>query len=162
MSFIVTSMSEVNTASDNRLYYVIGARDVLPNGLFNPFQREAKRVVWQQYQRDADGAIITDDNGDKLSEWVIGHPKLVKPLVGKVPVTGDIVTMAVEPYTIPGVDKDGNKMDRVVNTYTTIVFPRENVETVFRNAGHPIISETDASEEVTANAPAETEPKLVQ
>lgn len=59
-------------------------------------------------------------------------PKQLMGHVGKEYPGARVVTRKVTEYTIG---------ENTVNQYTTIVLPKENIETVFKNAGHTLQTE---------------------
>ena len=97
-----------NVSSDGRRYLI---------GVFsdpeNPFGNQVIRSIAEQSANSPDFE---------------GKVKAIRSMIGQT-TKGDIVTAKCEPYDING---------RQVNTYTAVVFGHENIETVFRNAGHPI------------------------
>lgn len=114
---IVSEDGKYNVTSDGRLYLM---------GEFenpeNPFGGIVRRMIAQQF----------DSTGNPY--WKV-NLKGIQASIGKV-VAGNIVTHSCEPYEIG---------DRIVTSYTAVVFAHENMETVFRNAGHPIESVVEES-----------------
>lgn len=117
---VVDETGKFNVTSDGRLYLM---------GEFenpeNPFGGLVRRMIAQQF----------DSQGNPY--WKVNLAG-IRASVGKV-VAGDIVTKECESYEIG---------DRTVNTYTAVVFAHENVATVFRNAGHPLATESAVEETV--------------
>jgi hypothetical protein len=104
---------KLNETSDGRKYYMTEWADGS-----NPFAPTRQRMIAQQ----------VNSNGEAV--WTAGSPDDVKRFIGKSVDGVKMVTKTVAPYQVG---------DRTVTTYTAIVFPHENVETVFRNAGHAIM-----------------------
>lgn len=104
---------KLNETSDGRKYYMVECADGS-----NPFAPSRQRMIAQQ----------VNANGEAY--WPAGSPSDVRKFVGKVIEGARFVTKTVAPYAV---------QDRTVNTYTAIVFGHENEETVFKNAGHPIM-----------------------
>ena len=115
----VSDDGKFNVMTDGRLYFLVDFAD--PD---NPFGGRRTRMVGQQLNSAGD------------AEWRV-TPESIRALVGKT-VKGDIVTRNVEPYEVG---------DNTVTQYTTVVFAHETVETVFRQANHPL---TEAEVEVEA------------
>lgn len=109
----VDSKTGLNVTSDGRLYYIAEFSDPT-----NPFAPTRVKMISQQ--KDSQGNFI----------WKGGDPEVIKNYVGKQ-IAATTETHPVEDYDVNG---------RVVSTYTAVVFQHENVETVFRNAGHPIVN----------------------
>ncbi len=104
---------------ESRKFYVATFQDAI-----NPFAKPAKRTIFQSH--DAEGKAL----------WVTGDPSLVT--IG-MQIPGEIKTMAVTPYDIT----IGEEV-RSVSSYTAPVFSNELLETVFKNAGHPLVGSTVA------------------
>ena len=101
-----------NLTSDGREYYIAIFADAN-----NPFAGHKTRVISQQF------------DSEQNAVWKGGDPKSIKAYIGKE-MAGSFIKAKVEPYEIN---------DRTVDTYTAVVLGHENVETVFRNAGHSIV-----------------------
>jgi len=71
-------------------------------------------------------------SSDEQGNFSGATPKQLAAAIGKELPGARVVTKKVTEYTIG---------ENRVNQYTTIVLPKENVETVFKNAGHPIQTE---------------------
>jgi hypothetical protein len=110
--------SGYNLTSDGRAYYIAEFQDSN-----NPFSPKREKMISQQF-RDA------ENKKDPI--WKAGDPSVIKAFVGKT-IAGSIVTKTVEPYDVNG---------RTATTYTAVVLAHENVETVFKNANHPIVDVT--------------------
>lgn len=119
----IDSKTGMNITSDGRLYYIAEFQD--PN---NPFSPKREKVIAQQF----------DSIGNPI--WKGGDPSVIKTFVGKQ-VAGEIVTKQVEAYQVA---------ERIATTYTAVVLAHENVETVFRNAGHPLVDTTTGEVKVAA------------
>lgn len=122
---VATKASAVLTASDTRQYYKLEAQEQN-----NPFGGTGKRNIFQQFTAKSAPDKV---NNDINPAWVnVATPDQIKAMIAsKTPFPGEIATREVEPYTIPG-------SDRILSTYTAIVFSRESVETVFKRAGHAL------------------------
>lgn len=122
----LVSMSEVQTAKDNRQFFV---------GTFSPGfgQLKVKRIMWEQFIRDSKTGLPTDKK-----QWERGTPAEAKVLIasGEL-IEGKKVTHKVAPYVL-GTGENA----RTVDTYSTVVFADENEITVFANANHPILDES--------------------
>lgn len=114
---ILSADGKFNVTSDDR-FYLMGEFE----NPSNPFGGVVRRMIAQQF----------DSAGTPY--WKVNLAG-IRASIGKV-IAGDIVTAKCEPYEIS---------DRTVDSYTAVVFAHENVETVFRNAGHSMI--TSAIEE---------------
>lgn len=131
----VTAKSAVRTekvrtdGKESRKFYVVTFQDAT-----NPFAKPAKRTIFQSH--DTEGK----------ASWITGDPSLVT--IGML-IPGEIKTMAVAPYDIT----IGEEV-KSVSSYTAPVLGNELLETVFKNAGHPLagstISETAERISVTA------------
>lgn len=114
---VLVGMSEVKEASDGRKYFTAE----FSSGFG---QRPVRRNFWEQYRKDAQGNILS-------KYWERGTPEqALKLLESGEKIEGSIITHDVQEYEIG---------ERKVSTYTTVVFPGENVEKVFQNANHPIL-----------------------
>lgn len=86
-------------------------------------------------------------SSNEKGDFAGATPKQLLAAVGKELPGARVVTKKVTEYTIG---------ENRVNQYTTIVLPKENVETVFKNAGHFIQTEEfvdeSTSEIITAHA----------
>ena len=86
-------------------------------------------------------------SSNEKGDFAGATPKQLLAAVGKELPGARVVTKKVTEYTIG---------ENRVNQYTTIVLPKENVETVFKNAGHPIQTEEFVDEStgeiITAHA----------
>ena len=107
---------KLNLTKDGRKYYIAIFQD--PS---NPFGVERYRVISQQ----------SDSAGNAV--WRSGNPALIKQFVGKL-IPGDLVTKDVEEYIVG---------DNTVSQYTCVVLKGESIETIFRQQGHELGSETD-------------------
>lgn len=106
------STSGYNLTEDGREYYIAVFEDSN-----NPFAAKKSRVISQQL------------NNQGVPEWKAASPHAIKQYLGKE-IAGNFVTAKVEPYDISG---------RIVDIYTAVVLGHENVETVFKNSGHPLL-----------------------
>ena len=111
---------KLNQTSDGRGYCMATFSD--PS---NPFAVTRSRVL--QQQMDADGN----------PQWRTATPAQLKSWIGKQ-IPGEFVTRTVEPYTVNGRD---------CTTYTAVVLKGESIETIFRSAGHELIT----ADSVTSN-----------
>jgi hypothetical protein len=107
---LLSADGKFNVTTDKREYLMAEFEN--PS---NPFGGVVRRMIAQQFE----------SNGTPY--WKVNLAG-IRASVGKV-IAGDIVTSKCEPYEIG---------DHTVDSYTAVVFAHENVETVFRNAGHPI------------------------
>ncbi len=86
-------------------------------------------------------------SSNEKGDFAGATPKQLLAAVGKELPGARVVTKKVTEYTIG---------ENRVNQYTTIVLPKENVETVFKNAGHLIQTEEFVDEStgeiITAHA----------
>ena len=86
-------------------------------------------------------------SSNEKGDFAGATPKQLLAAVGKELPGARVVTKKVTEYTIG---------ENRVNQYTTIVLPKENVETVFKNAGHLIQTEEfldeSTGEIITAHA----------
>ena len=86
-------------------------------------------------------------SSDEQDNFSGATPKQLATSVGKELPGARVVTKKVTEYTIG---------ENRVNQYTTIVLPKENVETVFKNAGHTLQTEEfvdeTTGEVITAHA----------
>lgn len=119
---LLISMSDVKTATDGRQYYQAIFQDQS-----NPFSDARSRMFWS-------GANAV---------WTGGNPATIAPLVGKLVLEGEIMTLDVAPYTIG---------DKTVSSYTCVVFKGELPSKVFKSSGHELasVSATVAPELVEA------------
>lgn len=85
----------------------------------NPFAASVIRNIFQSH---------VGDEG-KTAIWRGGNPSEVAQFIGKT-IPGAIVTKLVVPYTIG---------EKTVNKYTTVVYFNEDVATVFKSCGHPLV-----------------------
>lgn len=117
---------KLNKTEDGRLYCQVELSD---DDLFKTSKRNMM--------------YSSDDNGN----FAGATPKQLSAVIGKELPGARVVTKKVTEYTI-GENK--------VNQYTTIVLSKENVETVFKNAGHSIQTEEFVDEStgeiITAHA----------
>lgn len=93
--------------------------------------------------------ILTDDDlfktskrnmmysSDATGNFPGASPKDLVKHVGKEYPGARVVTRKVTEYTIG---------QNIVNQYTTIVLPKENIETVFKNSGHTLQTEEYVNE----------------
>ncbi len=107
---------KLNVAEDGRKYYMAVFADPT-----NPLAPEKTRMVAQ----------TTNSNGDPI--WRAGRPEKMKKFVGKL-IPGDFITKKVEMYEIG---------ENEVDIYSCVVLKGENIETVFRQNGHEILSDND-------------------
>jgi hypothetical protein len=114
----VDAKSGWNISSDGRLYYIATFQD---NS--NPFAPTREKVISQQF----------DSQHNPI--WKGGDPKEIEKFIGKE-INAKAVTMKVPSYKVG---------DRDVNIYTAVVLGHENVETVFKNAGHPLEDVVDTT-----------------
>lgn len=118
-SLTLVSISEVKTEKErvdskkSRDYYTAEFRDVS-----NPFAPTVKRNFFQAH----------DESGANTM-WKGADPKSVAGFIGKQ-IPGQIVRATVLPYQIG---------DRTVDSYTTAILSHENVERVFKAAGHELV-----------------------
>tara|TARA_R100001244_G_scaffold68988_1_gene56488 strand:- start:4513 stop:5094 length:582 start_codon:yes stop_codon:yes gene_type:complete len=107
---------KLNVSEDGRKYYMAIFADPT-----NPLAPEKTRMVAQ----------TTNSNGDPI--WRAGRPEKMKKFVGKL-IPGDFITRKVEMYEIG---------ENEVEIYSCVVLKGENIETVFRQNGHDILSDND-------------------
>lgn len=124
---VAIGMSSVRTAKDNRQYFVGELRPGLG-------QRSVKRTFWEQFKKDAKtNEIIVDANGVQEKYWERASPEEFAAAISeKIAIEGKKVTATVESYTLG---------DKVVNTFSTAIFPDEKAELVFANQLHPMVDE---------------------
>lgn len=129
----VVAVGDLQEAKDGRNFFTITLQ-----GGFG--QKTISRNMWQQVKRDDEGNAI-----EGSAYWERGSREDALALLeSKQPIEAKKVTLEVEPYLIG---------DRKVNTYSTVIFPDENIETVFRNAGHPIV-DTETGEVIASTKKA--------
>jgi len=116
---------KVNLSKDGAQYIGVTLED-----RSNPLKYVKRHVNYRQ-QKNAAGEWV----------WRGATPQQFAKLQGSK-VNGNVVTHNVQPYDVQG---------REVNSYTTIVLAGENPATVFRSAGHEIVSQ--AAEEVAMPMP---------
>ena len=127
----LVSISEVKTEKQrtdgkiSRKYYTAYFADA-----HNPFAKQVQRNIFQSHSTD--GTVAT---------WKSGDPMLVKSFVGKE-IPGQFVNSTVETYKID---------DRDVSTFTTVVLEGENVNTIFKQNGHPIVTKAEDKAEEAIN-----------
>jgi len=126
------SPSGYNLTTDGREYYIAVFQDSN-----NPFASLKSRVISQQF----------DSQGNPV--WKAADPHTIKQYLGKE-LAGNFVTKKVAPYSIG---------DRMVDSYTAVVLGHENVDTVFKNAGHDLIDTQTG--EITSKAVIANEVKEV-
>lgn len=126
----LVELSDLRTASDERQYFVAGFQPAFG-------QRLVRRTFWQQFKRDSKTGMLTPQK-----YWERGSYEDAKALLesGEM-VEGMKITRTVSPYKI----NEGTENEREVSTYSTIVFPDENILSVFSAAGHEII-DSDSGE----------------
>lgn len=135
---IITEVSPIQTAKDTRKFFTIRV-----NGGFG--QRVVSRNMWEQLRQRPDGSVS--------KYWERGtHAQALELMEKQIPVAGEVVTRNVVPYTIDG---------REVKTYTTLVFPGENIEAVFANNNHPIVDENGEIKDTRKKAILGTNPSQV-
>lgn len=118
----VVERSEVKLAKDGRSYFTA----TLSAGFG---QKNVSRNFWQQYRRDPKTGLPTN-----VLYWERGTPQMADQLIAsQETIEGSIEMRKVVPYEI-----GENKVD----TYTTVVFPGENIEAVFAGANHNIVDES--------------------
>lgn len=100
--------NELNETVDGRKYCVVELVE-------KAFLSTTKRII--SYSMNEDG------------KWPGMTPKELKTFEGSDYPGARVVTQRVKEYSIG---------ERKVSTYSTIILPKENVETVFRNAGHTL------------------------
>lgn len=102
---------KLNQTEDGRLYCQVELADD------DLFKRSKRNMMY---------------SSDEKGNFAGATPKQLLAAVGKELPGARVVTKKVTEYTIG---------ENIVNQYTTIILPKENVETVFKNAGHPIQTE---------------------
>jgi|15BtaG_2_1085339.scaffolds.fasta_scaffold02482_3 hypothetical protein len=118
---------KLNQTSDGRGYCMAHFSD--PQ---NPFATIRTRVLQQQF----------DANDNPV--WKSATPVMLKAWVGKE-IPGEFITRDVETYQVS---------DRDCTTYTAVVLKGENIETIFKGAGHALATDTPLAvvvDEVDAN-----------
>jgi hypothetical protein len=116
----IIAMSDVRTAKDGRNYFVAEFRPSLG-------QRVVKRTFWEQFVRDAKTQVV-----DKTKKfWERMSPTECKEAIASgEAIIGEKITHTVEPYELG---------DKLVDSYSTVIFPDENAYTLFANQNHPIV-----------------------
>jgi len=125
---IIIDLSDLRKASDNRNYFVA----TFSSGFG---QKVVKRTFWEQFKKDAAGNNLTEKYWERGS-----YDQAMGLLSSGEAIEGNRVTRTVEPYMI-----GEGENQRSVNTYTTVVFPGESVESVFTAADHNIV-DTESGE----------------
>lgn len=130
-NLLITNVSEVKTASDERNYAVVTFSKSTPNGEVIPFSKSAKRLIWTK--PDADGN----------QEWEGGSsPEVIKEWMNaKNTLEGDIKTFDVKPYTIT--DKNSGE-EREVSTFTCVVLGHETPSSALSVWGRELRQESDS------------------
>jgi len=119
---------DYNVTSDGRLYYIAEFKDSN-----NPFETSRDKTIFQQFK---------DSENKKNPIWKGGDPHEVRKYIGKN-IDGRIITAKVEEYMLG---------DKLLNVYTCVVLGHENIENVFKNAGHPLITIDKTIEETLDNS----------
>ena len=127
------AISEVREAKDGRKYFIATFRPGLG-------QRQVNRTFWQQFKRDAQGANTEEKYWERMSP-----EEAIDAIKGKESIEGAKITHTVEAYQIG---------DRMVSTYSTVIFPDETPEALFRAQNHPIVDET-TGEIIDTRTPAQ-------
>jgi len=125
---------KLNETSDGRAFYMADFQD--PD---NPFAPVRTRMVSQQFD-SADNPV-----------WKAGNPAMIKKFVGKL-IPGEIITLDVPDFQIG---------ERVVNTATSVVLKGENIQTIFRQAGHDL-DEEEQEDDAQLETTVESEPTAEQ
>lgn len=121
MGLKIKSVGELKTASDNRQYYAVefsagfGQKNISRN-IFETFKTDSKTGLPTQEKVWSRGT-----REEALAQMRLGHE-----------VEAQKVTKTVEPYMIG---------ENTVNSYSTVVFADEKIESVFASANHPILNE---------------------
>lgn len=146
----VTSVSQEKVRSDNKASRLfVGAtfsEAVGTEGKYyaNPF-RTSYRNIFQKHS--ADGMTAT---------WKITPDQLGALKAGQLAIPGEIVTKKVESYAV--LDAKGNQQKTkegqpvFADKYTAVVLGGEDVNQIFKAAGHEIIGEV--SNDIEATSPA--------
>lgn len=121
---------KINEGSDGAQYCTLVITDDS-----NPFK---KAIHVRNYRQQM--------SGNKW-RWPGLTPKEFSALQGKE-IRGRFYSAIVEPYEING---------RIVHQYTTFVAENESVATVFRNAGHPLLVNTETGEVAMESATKQVE-----
>jgi len=109
------------TATDGRMYFNVDF-----SAGFG--QKKVSRLFWEQYKRDAKTGLPTE-----AKSWERGSPEQATALMlSGGTVEGEKVTRKVAPYVIG---------ENTVDSYSTLLFPGENIVSVFAAAKHNIIDE---------------------
>lgn len=121
---------KINESSDGAQYCTLVITDDS-----NPFK---KSTCVRNYRQQMSGGKW---------KWPGLTPKEFSALQGKE-IGGRFYTAIVEPYQIDG---------RIVHQYTTFVAENESVATVFRNAGHALVVNTETGEVAMESATKQVE-----
>lgn len=132
----IVSRGKEQVASDGRKYF---------SALISPGfgQKNVTYNFWEQYIRDSAGL------NTPAKRWERATPEQADALIASgESFLAEKVTAKVEAYTIG----EGEKA-RLVDTYSTIVFPDQKAESVFASANHPMLDLT-TGELIGAKKPA--------
>lgn len=103
----------------------------------NPLLRTRTRNFFQQH---------VNVGGDIQCVWRGANPAIIiSKLVGKT-VPGKILELDVEPYELEVQTKNGPEM-RTIKTYTCVVMDGEMPNTVFKQNGHILLEDVEATAE---------------
>jgi len=117
----IVAVGDLKTATDGRQYFGVDF-----SAGFG--QKKSTRQMWEQFKRDSKTGLPTSEK-----YWERGtRQEALALMAAGAPIEGEKVTKNVTPYQIPG-------QEQMLTTYSTIVFPDENVVNVFASAGHNIV-----------------------
>lgn len=118
----IVSVGELKEAKDGRKYFAITVQAGFG-------QKVRSRNIFESFKRDAQG------NPTEEKIWDRGTREQALTLMkSNQPISGAIVTRKVGTYTLPSNEQS-------LSTYTTVVFPDENIVSVFASANHNIVDE---------------------
>ncbi len=125
-SLKIVEVSAERVASDERKYFVA----TLSSGFG---QKPVKRTFWQQFKKDEKNVNIPNSQ-----YWERGsHSEALALMKSGELIEGEKVTRTVKPYAI-----GEGENSRMVDTYTTVIFPGETVDNVFAANDKEIIDLT--------------------
>lgn len=126
---------KLNKMEDGRLFFIAELEDD------DLFKRTKRSVVYS-----------TNEKG----QWQGANPKQFAAVIGQVVPDARVVSEAVMPYSIGEGDKA-----RMVSTYSTIILAKENVVTVFNNAGHTLANDETMVSENTGEVFEKAQPTKI-
>lgn len=111
--------TETRKAKDGRSYFVATFRPGLG-------QRTVNRTFWEQFK------VVNGVKTDELYWERLSPEEAADAITSKEKIEGVKVTKTVEPYILG---------DKTVNSYSVVMFPDENVITLFASQNHPIVDQ---------------------